>query len=93
MKVPVKLGWEAKLLTIKTRVYPLRNKARQLVDKIFDKIHYLSLLKFIKVQIPFSFPVFVAQKTDIKGKKESRIVVNIQKLTKIVFSDSYLLFL
>lgn len=47
MKVPLKPGWEAKIFAIKPKVYPLGNKACQLVDKTFDEMHCLGRLKFM----------------------------------------------
>lgn len=57
IKVPLKPGWKAKLFAIKPRVYPLGNKARQLVDETFDEIYRLGRLKFTSEYIPFSFSV------------------------------------
>ncbi len=57
--MPLKPGWEAKVSTIKLRVYLLENKNRQIVDKTFDKMHCLGRLKFTFEYIPFSFPMFV----------------------------------
>lgn len=59
MKVLLKPGWEAKVSTIKPRVYPLGQEARQLVDNTFDKMHCLGRPKFTSEHTPFSFPVFV----------------------------------
>ena len=39
MKVPLKLGWEAKVSAIKPRVYPLSNDAWRLVDDTFNELH------------------------------------------------------
>lgn len=58
-KVLLKPGWEAKVSTIKPKVYLLGNENWQVVDKTFDKMHCLGVFKFITEQIPFSFLVFV----------------------------------
>ena len=88
MKVPFKPGWEAKVSAIKPRIYPLGNKACQLVDKTFDKMHRFGHLKFTSKQTPFSFPVFVVWKLNAKSKRKGRVVVDIQKLNEMVLPDS-----
>ena len=89
MKVPFKPSWEAKVSAIKPGVYLLRNKARQLVNQTFDKMHCFGRLKFTSEHISFSFPVFVVWKLDAKGKRKGRAVVDIQKLSEMVLPDSY----
>ena len=89
MKVPLKPGWEAKVSAIKPKVYPLGNKACQLVDKTFDKMHHLGRLKFTTEHTPFSFFVFVVWKLDAESKRKGRVVVDIQKLNDMVLPDSY----
>ena len=89
MKVPLKPSWEAKVSTIKPRIYPLGNEARQLVDETFDEMHRLGRLKFTSEHTSFSFPVFVVWKLDVEGKKKGRAVVNIRKLNDMVLPDSY----
>lgn len=89
MKVSLKHGWEAKISTIKPKVYPLENKARQLIDETFDKMHHLSRLKFTSEDNPFNFLVFVIWKTDTEDKKKGRAVVDVQKLNEMVFPNSY----
>lgn len=93
MKVLLKSRWEAKVFTIKPKVYLLGNKARQLIDKTFDKMHRLDRLKFTTEHTPFSFPVFVIWKNDAEGKRKGRAVVDIQKLNKMVLPDFYPLLL
>ena len=89
MKVSLKPGWETKVSAIKLRVYSLGNKACQLINKTFDKMHCLGRLKFTSGHTPFSFPVFVVWKLDAEGKKNGRAVVDIRKLNNMVLPDSY----
>lgn len=56
---------------------------------MFDKLHCQGRLKFNTKHTPFSFSVSIVWKTDIKGKKKGRVVVDIQKLNEIVLPDSY----
>ena len=93
MKVSLKPGWKVKVSAIKPKVYLLRNKVCQLVDKTFDKMHCLCLLKFTSRHTSFNFPVFVVWKLDAECKKKGRTVVDIQKLNNIIFLDSYPLLL
>lgn len=74
---------------IKPRVYLLGNEACQLVDKTFDKMHRLGRLKFTTEHTLFSLPIFVIWKNDAKGKRKGRAIIDIQKLNKMVLSDSY----
>lgn len=38
MTIFLRNNWQAKLNTIKLKVYPLSNKAKVLIDEIFDKL-------------------------------------------------------
>lgn len=77
MIISLKLSWEAKVSTIKPRVYPLGNEACQLIDETFDEINYFGRLKFTSKHTSFCFPVFVIWKLDAEGKKKDRVVVDI----------------
>lgn len=72
-------------------MYPLGIKARYLVDKMFDKMYRFSCLKYTTLHTFFSFSVFVVYKTNAKGEKKGRVVVNIRKLNDLVVLDAYLL--
>ena len=89
MTVPLKPSWESKVSSIKPRIYPLGNEARQVVDDTFDEMHRQGCLEYTTDPIPFSFPVFVIYKTDSHGRRKSRAVIDIRKLNDLVLSDSY----
>ncbi len=89
MTVPLKPGWESKVSSIKPRIYPLGNEARQVVDDRFDEMHRQGRLEYTTDPTPFSFPVFVIYKTDSHGKIKGRAVVDIWKLNDLVLPDSY----
>lgn len=91
MKVQLKPGWETKVSAIKSRVYPLGIEARRLVDETFNEMHHLGRLKYITSHTPFSFPVFVVYKTNAKGERKGRAVVDIRKLNNLVIPDAYAL--
>lgn len=93
IKISLKPSWKSKVLFIKSRVYPLDNNARCLVDNTFDEMHKQGHLQFTTDLTLFSFPVFIIWKTDVQGKKKSRAVVDICKLNEWVLSDSYFLLL
>lgn len=93
IKISLKLGQESKISIIKLRVYLLGNNSYCFIDKTFDKIHCQGQLKFTISYISLSFFIFIAQKIDANEKKNGYIVVNIRRLNKIVFSDSYPLLL
>ena len=89
MKVHLKPGWETKVSAIKPRVYPLGIEAKRLVDETFDEMQRLGRLKYTTSHTPFSFPVFVVYKTNAKGEKKRRAVVDIRKLNDLVIPDAY----
>lgn len=89
MKIPLKPGYEAKVLAIKPIIYSLGNKTCQLVYKTSDEMHCLGRFKFMSKHISFTFPIFIVWKLDAKSKKKSRAIVDIQKLNNMVFPDSY----
>lgn len=40
MKIPLKSDWKSRVPR-KAKVYPLSNKDKEFIDKIFDKLHKL----------------------------------------------------
>lgn len=89
IKVYLKPRWETKISNIKPKVYPLGIKAKCLINETFDKIQHLGHLKYTTSHIPFSFPMFVVYKTNIKGEKKRHPIVNIHKLNDLVVLDIY----
>ena len=89
MTVPLKLGWESKVSLMKPRIYPLDNKAGQVVDDTFDEMHRQGRLEYTTDPTPFSFLVFVIYKTDSHGRRKGRAVVHMRKLNNLVLPDSY----
>ncbi len=89
MKLYLKPGWETKVLTIKPKVYPLGIKVKRLVNKTFDKMQCLGRFQYTTSHISFSFPIFVVYKTNTKGQRRGRAVVNIRKLNDLVIPDAY----
>ena len=89
MKVYLKPGWEAKVLAIKPRVYPLGINSKRLVDETFDELQRLGRLKYTTSHTPFSFFVFIIWKTAANGEKKGRAVVDIRKLNDLVIPNAY----
>lgn len=77
MIILVKPGWEFKVSVIKLKVYPLGNKARRVVDDIFDKKNKQGHLKYITNLICFRFLIFVIHKIDSQGKKKGCAIIDI----------------
>ena len=74
-------------------MYLLGIEAKRLVDETFDKMQRLGRLKYTISHTPFSFPVFVVYKTNAKGERKGRTVVDIRKLNDLIVPDAYLLLL
>lgn len=89
MKLPLQADWKAKV-TEKAKVYPAGIKDRQCIDKVFDKLHTQGCLEQTKFSTPFSFSIFVKQKTNQDDKLKSQPVVDIQSLNNVLISDVYL---
>ena len=65
-----------------------------LIDEKFNKLQSEEKLKYISESTPFSFSVFVVWTTIFKRsdkilKKKDYIVIDIQRLNKIVITDNY----
>ena len=88
MTVPLRADWQSHLHTIKPRIYPLDNKAKALVDEIFDEFQRQSRLIYIQTHTPFSFPVFIVWKPG-PNKKKNQAVVDIRRLNVLVIPDTY----
>lgn len=91
MIVPLKPSWELKVSAIKLQIYPLGNKACCVIDDTFDEMHKQSCLQYTTDPTPFSFPIFVIDKTDQHGRRKCCTVIDIWKVNKLVLADSYLL--
>lgn len=89
MTVLLKLGWESKLSAIKPRIYPLNNKAWQVVNDTFDEMYKQGRLEYTTDPTLFSFLVFVIYKTDLHSKRNGRAVIDIRKFNELVLRDSY----
>ena len=84
--MPIKL--KAGALPKASKVYPLGQKDRQVVDETFDKLHSQGKLRFTNQPTPFSWPCFVVWQDTPQGKK-GRVVIDIRGLNAITEDDAY----
>ena len=84
MPIPLKSNTDPKL----SRVYPLGEKDRDVVDITFDNLYDKEKMVQINHLTRFSYPVFVVQRDIPKGRK-GRVIVDIRGLNKITESDTY----
>ena len=84
MPIKLKTGAQPKA----SRVYPLGQKDRQVVDETSDKLHAQGKLRFTDQPTPFSWPYFVVWRDTPQGKK-GRVVIDIRGLNAITEDDSY----
>ena len=71
-----------------SRVYPLGEKDRKVVDDTFHKLHEHGKMEWVSQPTKFSYPVFVVWRDTPNGRK-GRVVVDIRGLNKITDSDNY----
>lgn len=92
MTVPLCIDWQSHLYIIKPRVYLLGNKAKALVNEIFNELQWQDRLVYTQTYTFFSFPVFVVWKPKPNGKK-GRAVVDIRRFNDLVVPNTYPLLL
>lgn len=87
LQVLLKADYKNELLKLLKQIYSLKDKTHCLVDDKFDKLHCQNWMKWLTQSISFSFSVFVVWKTvmqDSQSKQKNCIVINIQRLNKIL---------
>ena len=84
MRIPLKPGAKPK----PSKVYPLSQKDREVVDATFDKLQAQGKLKFSTQPTPFAWPCFVVWRDTPQGRK-GRVVINIRGLNAIIEDDGY----
>ena len=82
MRIPLRSDWEDKILKI-ARVYPLGNKAKEIINKIFDKLYNQGRIDQTNKATPFSYPIFVVQTTKANSTRKGRAVIDIRGLNTI----------
>ena len=84
MPIPLKPDAKAK----PSKVYPLGQKDREVVDATFDKLQQQGKLRFSTQPTPFSWPCFVVWRDTPQGRK-GRVVIDIRGLNAITEDDGY----
>ena len=84
MPIPLKPDAKAK----PSKVYPLDQKDREIVDATFDKLQQQGKLRFSTQPTPFSWPCFVVWRDTPQGRK-GRVVIDIRGLNAITEDDGY----
>ncbi|KAH5621114.1 hypothetical protein HBI23_240920 [Parastagonospora nodorum] len=91
MQVPLKQGWENHKFS--TKVYPVGAKDKEVIDKVFDKLHDDGRMDWAQRFTPFGVPVFVTRKTgvDDNGQPVSvgRPVIDMRDVNDWILKDSY----
>ena len=85
MPIPLKPNVTSK----PSRVYPVSQKDRDVIDETFDKLHDQGKMQWTSQPTPYSYPVFVVWRQMPDGSRKGRVVVDIRGLNKITESDSY----
>ena len=82
IRIPLRSDQEDKALKI-VRVYPLSNKAKEIINKIFDKLYNQGRIDQTNKAIPFSYPIFVVWTTKANSTRKGRVVIDIRGLNAI----------
>ena len=87
MRISLKSDWQTKI-TNKSKIYLLKIKDRQVLNKTFDNLHEKGRLKWIDTATSFSYSIFVTWKT-INEKRRNRTIVDIRDLNDLIVFDAY----
>ena len=87
MKISLKTDWENKIKD-KTKVYSMRIKNKEFLNKIFDKLHQQNKLSWTTQSTSFFFSCFVVWR-EVLDQKKARVVVDIRDLNAVVQSNAY----
>ena len=84
MSIPLKAGAKSK----PSKVYPLGQRDREVIDATFDKLQQQGKLRYSTQPTPFSWPCFVVWRDTPQGRK-GRVVIDIRGLNAITEDDGY----
>ena len=70
------------------RVYFFDQRDREVINETFNKMHDQNKMKWLLQSIPFNFFCFVIWK-NISTDKKDKVMMNIQKLNRIIESNIY----
>ena len=86
MRVPLVEGWQNQ--KIKSRMYPLSSRDREVLDKVFNELHRQGKMVYATKPTPFAHPVFVVWRT-VKGQQKGRVVIDLRALNRVTVPDNY----
>lgn len=90
MRIPLKDGWQD--MKLGTRVYPLSQKDKDLLNTTFDELHSQDRMGWSEEFTPINSPVFVVWRNVFeKGSivRKGRAVIDIRRLNQITIRDNY----
>ena len=87
MRIFLKFDWKTKVFE-KIKIYSLKIKNRELINKIFDEFHDVNKMNWINQFTSFFYSIFCVWKT-MKKKRKSRVVIDIKNLNNITQFDAY----
>ena len=88
MDIPLLDNWKQLYKAGQSKIYPLGQKDREVVDEAFDKLHYQDRMEWTSQAIPFTYPCFVVWRNTPSSQK-GRVVIDIRALNKITMPDAY----
>ena len=88
MRILLKVDWESKI-SDKTKIYSLKIRDRELINRIFDDFHDVDKIIWINQSTFFSYSVFCVWKIDENDERKSRAIINIRELNVITQSNVY----
>ena len=69
--------------------FPINTANKNVINKIFDKLHQNGKMDWTKTPTFFVFPVFVVWKTANNGKRKFKIIIDIRNFNKLTITDFY----
>ena len=73
---------------IKSRMYPLSSRDREVLDKVFNKLYRQGKIVYATKPTPFAYLVFVVQRI-VKGQQKGRVVIDLRTLNRITVPNNY----
>ena len=88
MEIPLVDNWQEIYKVGQIRVYLVDIRDKEVIDKVFDKLHKQGRIKWTTISTLFSFPCFVVWRETANNSK-GRVVIDIRALNKITVSNAY----
>ena len=87
MRISLKFDWETRVFD-KIKIYSLKVKNRELVDKTFDELHRIDKLFWTNESTFFSYSIFCVWKT-VEEERKDKVIVDIRDFNVITQSNVY----